>query len=70
MKNPADMNLEELMQVRDALQRVGSKANETLINAAQHLTHIETRIAMIVGLPPMSGDQMWNEQWIDEVIGK
>lgn len=68
MKNPADMSLQELMQLRDVLQQVGSKASETLTNATQHLTHIESRIAMLVGLPPMSGEQTWNQQWIDEVV--
>ena len=71
MKNPADMTLQELIDVRNFLQQIGSEANETLINTTQHLLHIENRIAMVVGLPPLGGgEQQWNESWIEKVENK
>ena len=70
MKNPADMTLQELIEVRNFLQKIGSEANEVLINTSQHLLHIENRIAMTVGLPPLAGEQIWNEDWIQKVENK
>lgn len=69
MKHPADMTLEELIAIRDELNRIAGQADSTLKNAVGCLISLDNRISAKVGLPLQEGEN-WNQEWAEQALDK